>query len=682
MQEKTINEMTMQPRDYSPAFAAWQQSARNVIYRPDHFEDPLFGIIEGRLAGTPCAFDQRLAFREGEVTMWAGQNGNGKALDLNTPIPTTEGWKKMGDVHPGDYVFDENGKPCRVVAETEIQYNRPCYLVGFNDGTEIVADAEHEWLTDDYKSRQSRSHAKQKNRLELRPVKKFGTDQTHKRTFASIRTTHEIADTLLFSNNSQKNKTNHSINVCQPVKYLEQDLPIPPYTLGAWLGDGTSGCGEITTPDQHILDRIRADGYEITEHKDKLSYGILGLQVQLREHGLLNNKHVPAIYLKASLQQRLALLQGLMDTDGHCSQHTCEFCSTNRQLAEAVHELAASLGCIVHLIEGRAKLYGKDCGEKFRVTFTTAVEVFSLPRKKERLPKDVTFRAKQRFIVKCELCESVPVKCIQVDSPSHLYLASKAFVPTHNSLLTGQVALQLLAAGQKVGIQSFEMTPARTLYRMLRQGWGRLPTKYDAQANEKKIQAFLAYCRDAGLLLSNEKQAITIEGVLGVSVVMAKEFGCKHVFIDNLMKVVHAEDDYTGQKEFVQGCCQIARELSVHIHIVHHVRKGGSEKDEIDKFAVRGSSAIVDQIDNLVLIRRNLDKERLAEQRELTPTEDQDEADSLLRISKQRNGDFMGLVPLWFDKRGAVFCTSAERALPRLLPEYALPADCLDGREL
>ena len=167
-----------------------------------------------------------------------------------------------------------------------------------------------------------------------------------------------------------------------------------------------------------------------------------------------------------------------------------------------------------------------------------------------------------------------------------------------------------------------------------------------------------------------------------MSVVMAKEFGCKHIFIDNLMKVVHAEDDYTGQKEFVQGCCQIARELSVHIHIVHHVRKGGSEKDEIDKFAVRGSSAIVDQIDNLVLIRRNLDKERLAEQRELTPTEDQDAADSLLRISKQRNGDFMGLVPLWFDKRGAVFCTSAERALPRLLPEYALPADCLDGREL
>ena len=120
----------------------------------------------------------------------------------------------------------------------------------------------------------------------------------------------------------------------------------------------------------------------------------------------------------------------------------------------------------------------------------------------------------------------------------------------------------------------------------------------------------------------------------------------------------------------------------MHIHIVHHVRKAGSERDEIDKFAVRGSSAIVDQIDNLVLIRRNLDKERLAEERELTPTEDQDSADALLRISKQRNGDFMGLVPLWFDKRGAVFCTSAERALPRLLTDPALPADCLDVSEL
>lgn len=650
-----MNEM---PYDEQALIDEWETLPTNFIFRTaDEYEDETMCIFEGLQSGVQCPFATNLYFREGEVTLWGGINGHGKALDLSTPIPTTEGWKKMGDVHPGDYVFDENGKPCRVVAETEIQYNRPCYLVGFNDGTEIVADAEHEWLTDDYKSRQSRSHAKQKNRLELRPVKKFGTDQTHKRTFAAIRTTREIADTLLFSNNSQKNKTNHSINVCQPVEYPEQDLPIPPYTLGAWLGDGTSGCGEITTPDQHVLDRIRADGYEITEHKDKLGYGILGLQVRLREHGLLNNKHVPAIYLKSSLKQRLALLQGLMDTDGHCSQHTCEFCSTNRQLAEAVYELAASLGCIVHLIEGRAKLYGKDCGEKFRVTFTTAVEVFSLPRKKERLPKEVTFRAKQRFIVKCELCESVPVKCIQVDSPSHLYLASKAFVPTHNSLLTGQLALQLADAGERVAIMSFEMLPKFTWARMIRQ-WLGGKTK-----DVTEVRRFYAQYRQK-LFILDHVGAIDPRAVLGAGVVASTQYKCKHLLIDNLAKIVAGEDDLNAQKTTVQMICDLAHRMNVHVHLIHHVRKGKSESDELGKFDFKGSGAIGDQVDNQVIVQRNRDKEKRRQENLLTRVEDADSPDTFIRVCKQRNGDWEGSLGLWFNRKATAFCVDSNRITP------------------
>lgn len=650
-----MNEM---PYDEQALIDEWETLPTNFIFRTaDEYEDETMCIFEGLQSGVQCPFATNLYFREGEVTLWGGINGHGKALDLSTPIPTTEGWKKMGDVHPGDYVFDENGKPCRVVAETEIQYNRPCYLVGFNDGTEIVADAEHEWLTDDYKSRQSRSHAKQKNRLELRPVKKFGTDQTHKRTFAAIRTTREIADTLLFSNNSQKNKTNHSINVCQPVEYPEQDLPIPPYTLGAWLGDGTSGCGEITTPDQHVLDRIRADGYEITEHKDKLGYGILGLQVRLREHGLLNNKHVPAIYLKSSLKQRLALLQGLMDTDGHCSQHTCEFCSTNRQLAEAVYELAASLGCIVHLIEGRAKLYGKDCGEKFRVTFTTAVEVFSLPRKKERLPKEVTFRAKQRFIVKCELCESVPVKCIQVDSPSHLYLASKAFVPTHNSLLTGQLALQLADAGERVAIMSFEMLPKFTWARMIRQ-WLGGKTK-----DVTEVRRFYAQYRQK-LFILDHVGAIDPRAVLGAGVVASTQYKCKHLLIDNLAKIVAGEDDLNAQKNTVQMICDLAHRMNVHVHLIHHVRKGKSESDELGKFDFKGSGAIGDQVDNQVIVQRNRDKEKRRQENLLTRVEDADSPDTFIRVCKQRNGDWEGSLGLWFNRKATAFCVDSNRITP------------------
>jgi replicative DNA helicase len=628
-----------------------------LVRKPMSFEDDVLCIVEGRRDGTPCPLIPKLGLRPGELTIWGGINGHGKALDLRTPIPTTEGWKTMGEVHPGDYVFDENGKPCRVVAETEIQYNRPCFLVTFSDGTEIVADAEHEWLTDDYKSRRSRSSAKHNGRLESRPVKKFGTDQTHKRSFAAIRTTREIAGTLLFNNAYQKNKKNHSITVCQPIEYPEQSLPIPPYTLGAWLGDGTSDCGAITTPDQHVLDRIRADGFEITERKAKLNHGILGLHVLLRENGLLKSKHVPAIYLKSSIQQRLALLQGLMDSDGYCSQHTCEFCSTNRKLAEAVCELATSLGCIVHLIEGRARLYGKDCGEKFRVTFTTAFEVFSLPRKKERLPKEVAFRAKERFIVKCERCESVPVKCIQVDSPSHLYLASKSCVPTHNSLLTGQIALTLASKGIKPCIVSLEMPPSRTLVRMCGQWIGHYPSgAQDVPAAQKFLREF-----QERMLFFDYVGRVDLKVLFGAITIAAQQRGCRHILIDNLMSCVDGEDDYNAQKDFVQTLCQLAKQLSVHIHLVHHVRKGKDELEEIGKFSFRGSGAITDSADNVVTIQRNKKKELRREKNELSLVEDYEEADTIVTVCKQRNGRWEGRTCLWLDPESGAYCVDGDR---------------------
>lgn len=650
-----MNEM---PYDEQALIDEWETLPTNFIFRTaDEYEDETMCIFEGLQSGVQCPFAPNLYFREGEVTLWGGINGHGKALDLNTPIPTPDGWKKLGDIHPGDSVFDENGKPCRVVAETEIQYDRPCYLVGFNDGTEIVADANHEWLTDDYKSRLSRAHAKQKGRLEQRPVKRFGTDQTHKRTFAAIRTTQQIAETLIYNNKTQRNKTNHSVNVCRPIQYPERELPISPYTLGAWLGNGTGCAGEITTPDAHVIERIRADGFEVSERSAKMRYGILGLQVRLRENNLLNNKHVPNVYLTASDEQRLALLQGLMDSDGHCSQHTCEFCSTNRQLAEAVYELAASFGCIVHLIVGRAKFYGKDCGEKYRVTFTTSLNVFSLPRKKEKLPASTSFRTKQRFIVKCEPCDSVPVKCIQVDSPSHLYLASRSFVPTHNSLITGQLALQLADAGERVAIMSFEMLPKFTWARMIRQ-WLGGKTK-----DVTEVRRFYAQYRQK-LFILDHVGAIDPRAVLGAGVVASTQYKCKHLLIDNLAKVVAGEDDLNAQKNTVQMICDLAHRMNVHVHLIHHVRKGKSESDELGKFDFKGSGAIGDQVDNQVIVQRNRDKEKRRQENILTPVEDADSPDTFIRVCKQRNGDWEGNLGLWFNRKATAFCVDSNRITP------------------
>ena len=221
------------------------------------------------------------------------------------------------------------------------------------------------------------------------------------------------------------------------------------------------------------------------------------------------------------------------------------------------------------------------------------------------------------------------------------------------SLLTGQVALQLGEQGARCAIMSFEMTPPRTILRLMRQRLDHKPCVED-------VAPFLAYLDDKMIFL-NYTGAIKPEIIIGASIFANRDFGCSHVFIDNLMKVVHGEDDYNAQKDFVQKCTDIARETGLHIHIVHHARKGQSEEDNIDKFSVKGSGAIVDLVDNAILIHRNKKKERLARENGLSPAEDMDMPDSTLLVAKQRNGDYEGEIPLWFDKYTTAFCPDVSR---------------------
>ncbi len=351
----------------------------------------------------------------------------GKALALDTPVPTPVGWRTMADLAPGDDVFDETGAPTKVVAATPPLLGRPCREMVFSDGTRVVADASHQWLTVDKKGR------------------RYGRNR------AAVRTTDEIARTL-----SVRDECNHHVPLADPVQYPPRlDLPIEPYTLGAWLGDGTSTAAHITCYDAEILAQVSGDGYAVRQ----LQYGnhlyLIGgeghsrdavtgqyrrngsLSSRLRDAGLLGRKHVPRPYLEAGIGQRLALLQGLMDTDGFVDDVAgrCEFTSTKEELADAVVELAAGLGFRPVKSVGRATLYGVDCGPKFRVKFTPDRPVFRLARKLIRQKAaDARFH-RFRAIADVREVASVPVRCIQVAATSGLFLVSRSFIPTHNSSL-------------------------------------------------------------------------------------------------------------------------------------------------------------------------------------------------------------------------------------------------------
>lgn len=338
----------------------------------------------------------------------------GQALWIKTLIPTPNGWTTMEEIKKGDLVFDRQGNIQTVELVSDIKTNRPCYRVEFNDGATIITDKKHKWLT--YNARE-----------------KEAMNRVNTKLGPQVRTTYEIKKTLRVG--GMRNALNHSIPICDPIVCEQISVPIDPYTLGVWLGDGISKSGAICSMDYEIIQEIQKAGYSITVHKQSNCgkakiYGILGLQKQLRANCLIRNKHIPSNYLRGSLDQRLNLIKGLMDTDGDISDRgQCAFNNTNLELVESLRELLLSCGIKVGSITSKIR---KGYKILYRITFTPYVPVFRLSRK---LYKQIepNIQARWRYIKSVSRVKSVPVKCIKVTGPESLYLAGSEFIPTHNT---------------------------------------------------------------------------------------------------------------------------------------------------------------------------------------------------------------------------------------------------------
>lgn len=235
----------------------------------------------------------------------------------------------------------------------------------------------------------------------------------------------------------------------------EAALPVDPYVMGAWLGDGHSADGRFAQSDREtfygsdrdfLAEQVAAAGYTVT-YADGQKIGTEGLTAGLRASGVLGAKHIPGAYLRASTAQRTALLQGLMDTDGTIDENgSCELSLSDRRLAAGALDLIRSLGIKASVSWGQPAGYrGGDgclveCKDRHRIHFTTDQQAFRLPRKAARLPEPGSLRETQRWLYITDIepvlpgdADYGPARCITVDSADHTYLVGDGYAVTSNS---------------------------------------------------------------------------------------------------------------------------------------------------------------------------------------------------------------------------------------------------------
>lgn len=352
-----------------------------------------------------------------------------KGLALDTEIPTPSGWTTMKDVRQGDQVLGADGKACKVTRIYPIQY-RNCYRVSFKGDLSVIADDVQQWEV--FRNRAGGYSTRNQERVLL--------------------STQEL-QAQLYAKSGQR----HLRIRTAAADFPEAVLPVHPYVLGVWLGDGELHGGQVGQGREdasEIFSAIRGCGYKVGDLLSVRDDGfekrtVFGLLKQLQTAGCVTKvsdssyvkgsyyvgrKVIPDVYLRGSRNQRLELLRGLMDSDGSHNRvrNQSVFTTTEKTLAYQVEELAASLGWKSYTCSFTAHGFGITT-TAYQVMFTSVEDnPFRLSRKAILVQDKQIKGSAYRIVQSVEPTLSVPTKCIDVDSPDHMYLATKQFIPVHN----------------------------------------------------------------------------------------------------------------------------------------------------------------------------------------------------------------------------------------------------------
>lgn len=366
------------------------------------------------------------AYRSGYTSPWKSNFDAMamKGLSLDTEIPTPNGFTTMEALQVGDTIYNALGKETKVVAKSEVKH-LPCYKITMLNGDTIICDEEHRWFANGGRT------------------KKKDWFVADTKVLATIK---GLGYPIVIPNTKQ-------------VEMSKKDLLISPYVLGYWLGNGHSYCGSVSCDksDAEELEQFFMVDYNTSitydDHSNSATINISSqtgkrtdlssLKQQLRELSVLENKHIPVEYKRASIEQRIELVRGLCDSDGSIDKQRGRviYTSVREELALSLYEIVSSLGERASFRSGISHGYGKETVFYEVEWLPRSFNPFHLKRKADKFKgcKIVT----NNVIKSIELVDSVPTQCIAVDCGDATsetdfrksVLVGRSFIPTHNTVL-------------------------------------------------------------------------------------------------------------------------------------------------------------------------------------------------------------------------------------------------------
>lgn len=575
-------------------------------------------------------FDRILGgIRLGENTIVVSPSGVGKAQPMDSSLFTSNGVIKMRDVKIGDRIYGEDGQLHNVIGVFP-QGVKQKVRITFSDKTYIDCCDEHLWNV----------------------ITNSGTTYT--------KSVKEIIESGILSESFDKKAerkmyaSRYRIPITEPVSFPEKQHIISPYLLGILIGDGYM-CGSTTvfsTSEQYIVDRVKEEiacfeGYTVKKQKgENYSYLIVGVDIknyvtrEIRRLGLnvhSYDKFIPHEYMFDSVENRLAILRGIFDTDGYTHKARASINTTSRQLKDDIVWLCQSLGMLALVTEDTRDKYtnGNYC-YKITIQFKRGYEPFTSPKHKSKYTQPIRKTEPRKFIRNISyLDEYVEMQCIQIDNPTQLYLTDN-FTVTHNTTVLCNMLKGILSSDEKCAVYSGELTNASLkawIYSVIggknaiayhdhpfRQGEFITSIKPDFEKEiDRKVRGRL-FVYDGGksdgyLMLKNFSN-------------LNKRFGVKFFFIDNLSilsTAVKGMGQYEGEEHFARALAEFCRTHKAHVFLFAHPTKQSINSDpeflnqktgkvkpiqRYDQYNIRGSASFANLAHNIMFLMRAKDHER------------------------------------------------------------------------